>query len=149
MSQTKQDSQPVKETGKTHKLQVRNKPGTEGHISKGAITEVLLDGKPLKGVSFFKFEVKAGGVAKVMLEMYADVDVEIATELTHKELKSTGYETQLADGRKAVGLYELGNYSPKQIATTKVESGCSSAGSKPYCDSCACGKKEAFEKKNK
>jgi hypothetical protein len=62
------------------KLTVRNKaPGT---ISTGANTEVLLDGQPLKGVSFLKFEFKPAKVIKVVLEMYCEVEVETDVQFT-------------------------------------------------------------------
>lgn len=55
-------------------LKVRNrKPG----ITTGANTQVTLDGKPLNNLSFLKIEIGARKVAKVMMEMYVEVDVEI------------------------------------------------------------------------
>ena len=61
--------------GVPHKILIRNKsPGT---LSTGQNTEVLLDGKRLKGVCFIKIEVKPRGLAKVLLEMYADVGTEL------------------------------------------------------------------------
>lgn len=70
-------SQTVKK-GVPHKILVRNKnPGT---ISTGMNTEVFLDGKPLKGVTFIKFEVKPKGVAKVTIECIADIEFEVDLE---------------------------------------------------------------------
>lgn len=133
---------------KVHKLRIKNKPDREGKLSTGATMEVTLDGQPLRGVSFFKFEVKAAGVAKVMIEMFAEVDVEVEAALDKKKLKGTGYKTS---NGKALGIYELGNFHPKEIVTQSEESaGCANAEAdkKPYCDNCGCGKKAAFEKKN-
>lgn len=65
--------------GVPQKLVIRNKaPGT---ISSGANTEVLLDGKPVRGVSFIKVEVKPKKLTKVVLEMYCEVEVEADVEL--------------------------------------------------------------------
>lgn len=135
------------------KIEVRQKAGyNPSKAQTGATTEVYMDGQLLRGISFFKFEVKAAGVAKVYMEMFADVDIEAAAALPHKELKNTGYETITSDGRKAVGIYELGSYSPKAIAMKPVEEapGCSNAEAdkKPFCDGCGCGKKAVWEKKN-
>jgi len=133
---------------KMHKIEVRRKAESTNGVQTGANTEVFLDGQKLRSVSFFKFEVKAAGVAKVYLEMFADVDIDVATELPYKALKNTGYEKNTGDGRKAVGIYEIGSYSPKEIA---VEAGCANAEAdkKPFCDNCGCGKKAAYERKNK
>lgn len=151
MSQTK---------AKMHKIEVRRRPISEGEgstVQTGANTQVFMDGKLLKGVTFFKFEVKAAGVAKVMMEMYADVDIEIETSLPRKELKSTGARLLRDGGSKALGVYEIGSYHPKDIVE-KIDDpqdlanpGCASAeaAAKPYCDGCGCGKKAAFEKNGK
>lgn len=73
MSQTDNSSKKV-----PHKITVRNKnPGT---ISTGMNTEVLIDGKPLKYARFVKIEVKANGVAKVILEVLGEVDIELDAE---------------------------------------------------------------------
>lgn len=139
MSQTK---------AKMHKLEVRRKPQSEGStVQTGANTVVYLDGQLLRGVSFFKFEVKAAGVAKVYMEMFADVDIDLEVALPHKELKGTGYKKV---GDKALAVYELSSYSPKEVVIKNDAPGCSNAEAdkKPFCDSCGCGKKVAYEKKN-
>lgn len=59
-----------------HKLTIRNKPGTEGQPTRGMNTDIFLDGKPLRGASFIKFEVGAKKMAKVMIELYAEVEVD-------------------------------------------------------------------------
>lgn len=140
----------MSQTNKVHKLQVRNRPEADGKISVGARMEVLLDGQPLRGVTFFKFEVSAKKVAKVQFEMLAEVDIEVAAILPHKELKKTGYTKIEKGDTKAVALYEISSYSPRTIAVPEApaETGCAVAGSTPYCSTCACGKKEAFEKKS-
>lgn len=85
------------------KLTVRNKkPGT---ISVGANTEVLLDGKPMGNISFLKIEIKSKKVAKVTMEMYADVDLELDSIPHIKEKKP-----------EAGPVYELGRYEPTRIA---------------------------------
>lgn len=72
---------------KIHKIQVRNKPGAEGKLTTGPNVEVLLDGNNLKGASFLKFEVGAKKVAKVLIELYAEIEVDVNVELGEKELK--------------------------------------------------------------
>lgn len=58
-----------------HKLKVFNKaPGT---LSTGFNTAVELDGKPLKKVTFLKFEVHPKRLTKVIIEILADVEVDI------------------------------------------------------------------------
>lgn len=65
MSQTKSN---------LHSLRVRQRPDSETKVSTGANTEVFLDGQPLKGVTFLKFEFKAKKVTKVQLEMFTHVE---------------------------------------------------------------------------
>lgn len=141
---------------KLHKIEVRQKPEMSGNnIQTGASTQVFMDGQLLRGVSFFKFEVKAAGVAKVTMEMFADVDIEVETALPHKELKGTGYKKIDVQGKeRALAVYEISSYSPKQIVASGLPggsgAGCANAEAdkKPYCDGCGCGKKAAYEKKN-
>lgn len=56
------------------KIEIRQKEDSGGAMT-GANTEILMDGKPLKGVMGIKFQVTAGGVAKVNLDMIANVAV--------------------------------------------------------------------------
>ncbi len=60
-----------------HKIQVKNRSEFENQTTTGASAQIFIDGKPLKGVSFFKFEVKPCKVAKITIEMYANVELEI------------------------------------------------------------------------
>lgn len=143
----------MSQTAKVHKVQIKNRKHAEDKISVGANMEVLIDGQPLRGVTFFKFEVKAKGIAKVMLEMYAEVEIDANVELNHKSMEPT----DLTMGKKSVALYQLGNYNPRGIATRlepksdiatelRQESSCNT-GPLPFCGSCGCGKKEAYESK--
>lgn len=59
-----------------HKIEVRNKKGQEGQLSKGANTELYIDGRLAKGVKSFKYEVNAAGMGTVVVEYYADVVVD-------------------------------------------------------------------------
>jgi len=70
-----------------NRITVKQKPGTEKFISNGANTQIFLDGAPLKGVTFLKFEFKPAKPTKIVLEMFANVD-------------------------EIDGHYELGQYSP-------------------------------------
>jgi hypothetical protein len=58
------------------KITVRNKPNANGKISVGANTEVLLDGKPLVGVTSFSYTVEAAGLARATIEFLGDLDIE-------------------------------------------------------------------------
>jgi hypothetical protein len=57
-----------------HSLKVRQRPDSTARVSTGANTEIFLDGKPLKGVTFLKFEFKAKKVTKVQLEMFTHIE---------------------------------------------------------------------------
>lgn len=59
-----------------HRIEVRNKPGQEGEYSKGATTELYIDGQLAKGVKSFKYEVNAASMGSVTIEYYADVVVD-------------------------------------------------------------------------
>lgn len=103
---------------KIPKLKVINKK--PGSITTGASTAVFLDGKLLDSLHFLKIEIKAKKVAKVTMEMYADVDIEMDTE----PIIST---TEYKEGPN----FKLGQYSPCKI--------------EPYayqCDNCKCGDKD-------
>ena len=63
-------------TAKFHKVTIRQKAGTEGRPMTGSNVELLLDGRPWRGVSKISLEVGAGSVAKVTAEMYAEVDAD-------------------------------------------------------------------------
>ncbi len=95
---------PLVPKGTMHRLEVRQKeqPGNPKRLMTGAGTEVLLDGLPLKGVAGLTFEVAAKGVAKVFLEMYADVSIDAVVE-THK--------TEADEA----GTHELGNMYPRAL----------------------------------
>ena len=101
---------------KPSKLSIRNRAGAEDALSVGANMIVLLDGVPVKGCTFVKFEVKAKGLAKVYLEMYATVEVDANVEVQQVGMKDTGF----TENGKLVALHQLGNYSPAKIVT-KVE----------------------------
>lgn len=89
--------------GAVSKLTVRNKaPGT---ISTGANTEVLLDGKPLKGVSFLKIEIKPKNVTKVTMEMYCEVEVEADVDL-QKTWVNPDEEIKIGDAIYVLSKYE-------------------------------------------
>lgn len=98
MSQTKKKGVPSK-------LVIRNKaPGT---LSSGANTEVLLDGKPLKSVSFLKVEVKPAKMTKVTLEMYCDVELEADVEMEPvQEIEDPTNYTLIGDTVYTVGRFE-------------------------------------------
>jgi hypothetical protein len=91
-----------------NKIRVCNRPGSEDRLTVGANTQILLNDNPVEGVSFFKFEVKATKMAKVTMEMYAEVDIDINAEL---ELVSSE-PTEYSIGDKKLDLHTLSNYGP-------------------------------------
>jgi len=144
-----QDNQNQKiQTTKIHKLQIKPVVGTEDQFSVGSNTSVWLDGKRLQGVKSVKFDVAAKGVANVLIELVATLEVDVNVDLAHKEVKETDMVVRKQGILKPVLMYELGTAQAADVALKPEESGCASAGSKPYCSSCSCGKKEAFEKKH-
>jgi hypothetical protein len=98
-----------------HKIEVRNREGGEGKLTTGALTQVLLDGQPLRGVTFFKFEVKPSKIAKVQIEMVAEVGVDINTELNLSEPKPTEF---IVDDQP-MELYTLSSYYPTDTKKDK------------------------------
>lgn len=93
---------------KPHKIQIRNREGTEGITTKGMNTQVLLDGVPLKSCRSFKFEVEAGEMAKVTIEMYAEVEMEIQADLVQSEPENT----DLTINGNPVAIYTLSSPFP-------------------------------------
>lgn len=81
---------------KLNRITVKQRPGTEGVISNGGNTQIFLDGEPLKGVTFLKFEFKVAKPTKIHLEMFANVD-------------------------EIDGHYELGQYSPVRKSEPEIE----------------------------
>jgi len=59
---------------KAPKLTIKNK--APGKFLTGMNTQILIDGKPVRGVRSFKLEVDARKMALLTLEMYVDVGPE-------------------------------------------------------------------------
>jgi hypothetical protein len=97
-------SQSIESRSKVHKIEVRRRPGSEGTLQTGATTQVFLDGKLLAGAYFFKFEVHSRKVAKVTIEMFAEVDVDAEVHLGEPVLKNK-------KGKK-YAPYVLSSYGP-------------------------------------
>lgn len=87
------------------KVTIRNRAGAEGQLSKGMNMEVLIDGVPVKGASFVKFEVKASKMAKVFIELYAEVEVQMEAELKPVDAGKIIGKTSAG---KLIALYKLG-----------------------------------------
>jgi hypothetical protein len=101
---------------KVQKITIRNRPGAEGKTTCGSNTQVLLDGVPIRGASFVKFEVHAAKMAKVTIEMFAEVELEIEAELEKHEKEST----KLVNAKgKPIGIYTLSSYFPQAIVYKK------------------------------
>lgn len=94
------------------KIQVRNRKGAEGKLSVGANMEVLLDGKPLGSANFFKFEVHSRKIAKVTIELYAEVEIDANLPLTLTKVEDTGRK---ASSGKLVERHTLSSYAPVAI----------------------------------
>lgn len=56
-----------------HKITIKQR--VPDQVSTGFNTEVFLDGKPLKGVTFLKIEMKPRKVTKVVIELVSEVEV--------------------------------------------------------------------------
>lgn len=95
-----------------HKLHIRNK--NPDILSHGANTEVLLDGQPLKGVTFLKLEYKPTKLTKVTIEMYVRAEVE-ATQEFEQSIKD---ETPMKIGNS---VYVLGKLESVGVAITKKD----------------------------
>lgn len=68
-----------------HKIELITK--LDGQISTGANTRLLLDGKPVKGVTRCTINVEAKGLTKVTLELLGYVEVNVLGELSTKVIK--------------------------------------------------------------
>lgn len=76
-----------------HRLTIKNK--RPGELSTGLNTQILLDGKPLKGVKFLKIEAKPKNVIKVQLEMVASIDeVDLNSIIPYEEQSSCKYDNK-------------------------------------------------------
>ena len=102
---------------KAQKLTIRNLPGSEGRLTVGANTQVLLDGKPLRGLSRLNIEISARELSKVTLEMYVEVDAKVFTKLKKSKKTKTPFFNNSTG--KHYARYELGAYAPKVIVTKK------------------------------
>ena len=67
---------------KLHKFVIRNRKGLQERLSNGANTEVLLDGKVLKGVTGLKYEICAGGTGTLTLDFIGDIAAELNLPLS-------------------------------------------------------------------
>ena len=77
---------------KVHKFELKPVKGAEGRIAVGANMRLFMDGKLVKGVTSVNFDVQAGKIAKVRLELVGQIN---AT------------------------MWALGNYHPVQVKASK------------------------------
>ena len=68
-----------------HTVTIRNK--NKGRALTGASTELLLDGKKMKGVTSLVMKIDAHRVAKLKLEMVVDYDAEFEIGKIDKVIK--------------------------------------------------------------
>jgi hypothetical protein len=104
-------SQTIK-TGVPTKILVKNRnPGT---ISTGGNTEVYINGQRVSGISYLKLEFKPAKVTKVVLEMYAEVEVEediaFASEMPKTDTVKIGGQIYTLTEYSTMGIAE----SPKK-----------------------------------
>src|SRR5512135_1615095 len=79
-----------------HKIEIRQREGSMGAMA-GANTEVLIDGKPLKGATKVEFSVEAGGLAKLKLELLAIAEIKAdAVNMKTRRLRSLHSVGELA-----------------------------------------------------
>lgn len=84
---------------KLHKFTIKQKKNSSG-LMVGANTQILLDGKTLKGCHKAVFEVSAMGVAKLSLELYGTVEIEGKTRLTKDKIKYKTVESLVKKASK-------------------------------------------------
>lgn len=66
---------------KMHKFLITQKPGSDDEIMRGSNVQVFMDGEPVLGISSIAFRVDARGIAKLKIEMYANVEIDGVIEL--------------------------------------------------------------------
>jgi hypothetical protein len=92
----------MSQTPKVHKLTIRQGDGGVD-ISTSASLLVELDGRPIKGLRFLKFEAKACNIVKVQMEMYVNLDLDINVS----DVVDIAKIKEVNDGvNYAVGQYE-------------------------------------------
>jgi hypothetical protein len=102
----------AQEKFKAPKVQVRNRPGSEGALTVGANMEILIDGVPLVGATSLKFEVSATKMAKIYIEMVGEMEIDANIPIEASQSEPTGLVTP--EG-KQVERWSLGSYSPVAI----------------------------------
>ena len=75
-----------------HKIEIKKNPDKGGSVLSGSNCQILFDGEPLKGVVGFRFEISAGSVGRVFIEMMTDVHIEGEVEVSESKsfVKSLG-----------------------------------------------------------
>lgn len=107
----------MSQSNKVNKITIRNRPGAEGKLTVGANTQILFNDQPIGGACFVKFEVHARKVAKVTIEMFAEVEIEAnVEELQVVKEKDTGAITSKG---KALVRRTLSSYAPVAIDIKK------------------------------
>jgi len=98
------------------KISIRPRGKLGDKISTGANTVVLLNGKMVKGCHRVQLDIEAGVLAKVTMELYAQVDAKVVARLNESNL-------QPVPGSKRFAKYELSSHVPiesKKMKTYKV-----------------------------
>lgn len=95
-------------------LKVRQRTSAQSKVATGANVEIFLDDKKLNNISFLKIDLKAAKVAKVTMEMYVQLDVDLPiNEMIEQKIASV--EGYTMDG-KPLAIKTIGNYEPIGIA---------------------------------
>lgn len=85
---------------KLHKISIRNK--NPNQILTGANCLLELDGKPFKGVTSLLLSVKANGVARIRVEMLADLETDFILgdlQMNFKSAKKRGKRWNSEDSK--------------------------------------------------
>ena len=94
--------------GVPSKILVKNRnPGT---ISSGANTEVYINGQKVNGVSYLKLEFKPAKLTKIVLEMYAEVEIE------DLDIEFTNQTPKIGTIKIGEKIYTLSEYSTIGVA---------------------------------
>lgn len=92
-----------------HKITIQNRKGCENEWSTGNNVEVLIDGKPVDGITDLQLELRPGELARLTIEMMAQVEVDLPNgvlDATIEEKPPTVYDVVNGAG-EYVGKVEV------------------------------------------
>jgi len=89
------------------KITIRQKPGSEGRPMSGPTCEVLMDGVLVPGLTKIKFECEATTVAKVTMELVAEVNIEGNALIEEEEVE---YEWEESEETEEESSHDEGEF---------------------------------------